>query len=199
MPVWRLQVSMAADTALPRDRVVMTPHFNAGGVVVDPQGLCDDLAAALHTWTAPQGTREIKVTAYDAQGTPPVFPQAEAIVNANLAPASEHPRELAVCLSFFGNANRPRMRGRLYVPVFLALGAASSTLLRPSAGLRQKVADLVPILTGLGGSDVDWSIYSRLDNVPRSVKNWFVDDEWDIVRSRGLRPTTRLTGTTTEA
>jgi len=30
------------------------------------------------------------------------------------------------------------------------------------------------------------------------VSNWWVDDEWDTVRSRGLRPDIRVTGTVSE-
>jgi hypothetical protein len=199
MPVWRLQTSMMADTALPRDRVVITPHFDDGGVGTDPQGLCDDLAAALHTWCAGAGTREIKVSAYDAQGTVPVFPQGEAVVNPSLAPVSGVMREAALCLSFFSGRNRQRQRGRLYLPCFLFMSPGAALGLRPSAVNMNRVAELAPIFEGLGGPDVDWVVFSRLDNQARPVTDWFVDDEWDIVRSRGLRSSTRVTGTTAEA
>jgi len=193
MPLWRLQTSWQLDSTLPRDKVVITPHFNTGGVVQDPQALCDDLLAGLQSWLLVTG--EVKVVAYDAQGTPPVFPQGEAVVNQGLSMNTTVPRELALCLSFYGTANRPRNRGRLYIPAAFLSGSIG---VRPSTAQRQKVADLVPILTGLGGADVDWSIFSRADNVPRSVQNWWVDDEWDIIRSRGLRGTTRTVGTTSE-
>jgi len=200
MPTWRLQCSIAADTTFPRDKIVITPHFNDQGISSDPQGLCDDLAAALNGWLVTPGAREIKVTAYDAQGTPPVFPQGEAILNPAAAPASAIIREVACCLSFYAGENRPRQRGRLYIPAFLCQ-AGSTTPLRPILGTRQKVADLAPLFEGLGGTDVDWVVFSRIpapDGTPRSVTNWWVDDEWDIVRSRGLQPTTRLEGTTSE-
>jgi len=198
MPLWRMQVSIAADGPLARDRFVITPHFNDTLPGSDPQGLTSDLADALETWGGFVGTREIKVTAYDAQGTPPVYPVAETIKNANMAPPTFCPRELALCLSFYSQRNLPRQRGRLYIPAtFLPLGANGAQL-RPSGGSRDKVAALVPIFTGLGGTDVDWVVYSRLDNQPRSVSNWWVDDEWDIIRSRGMRPTTRTSGTVSE-
>jgi hypothetical protein len=199
MPVWRLQCSFAADTALPRDRFVITPHFNDGGVLQDLDQLCGDLAAALHTWTAGSGTREIKVTAYDAQGTPPVLPQGEAIVNPDLAPVSGVFREAALCLSFYGNVNQPRSRGRVYIPAPLFLAPGASIPVRPTAPQMAKVGALAPIFENLGGAGVDWSIFSRADNAIRSVKNWWVDNEWDVMRSRGMRGTDRLTGTTSEA
>jgi len=194
MPVYRLQTAIAADTTFPRDYLVMTPHFDDGAIGTDPQNLCDDLAAAINTWTG--GGREVKVTAYNAQSPAPSFPLGEKILNQGLSPSASLPREIACCLSFFAGRNLPRQRGRLYVPAFLS-GAVNSV--RPSAAVRDYVAQLVPIFTGLGGNDVDWSVYSRVDNVARSVTNWWVDDEWDVVRSRGLRPTTRTSGTTSEA
>lgn len=195
MPVWRLQAEIAADSTLPRDRITINPHFNDEDITTSPQSLCDDLAAALDTYL--QIDTEVRVRAYDAQGTPPVFPQGEAIVKSGIAATLLVPRELAVCLSFYAERNLPRQRGRLYVPYgFLGFGGVS---LRPSNLVRDKVGALAPILADLGGTEVDWCVYSRADNIARSVTNWWVDDEWDTVRSRGLRPTTRLEGTTTEA
>jgi len=195
MPVWRLQTSWAVTTAFPRDRMVITPHFNDAGATTDPESLCTDLADALLGWWPTTG--ELRVTAYDAQGTPPVFPQGEATRNVGAFRDINSNRELAVCLSFFSERNAPRRRGRLYVPA-LMLGAGSEAL-RPGTAMTAKVAALAPIFEGLGGPDVDWCVYSRVDNVARPVTNWFVDDEWDVIRSRGLRGEARVTGTTSEA
>lgn len=197
MPVWRLQTEISMDSTLPRDVLTMTPHFNDGGVGSDPQGLCDDLAAGIATWMDSR-VAQITVTAYDAQGTVPVFPAGRAQVNPGSAPVSDYPREVAVCLSFYSGQNRPRFRGRLYCP-FVALSPLSQNMAaRPPVGVRNRVAMLAPIFEDLGGVDVDWCIYSRVDDVARPVTNWWVDDEWDTVRSRGLRPTTRTSGTTSE-
>ena len=195
MPIWRLNVEAYGDSVLPRDAMTITPHFNDGGVGSDPQGLCDDLADAMDTYYG--GPRQIEVTAYDAQGTVPVVPQGYAIRNVGLAPTSGAPREVAICLSFFSEFNRPRLRGRLYLP-YVALGFGGDPGGRPSPTHRTKVGALAQILQDLGGLDVDWCVFSRVDNVARAVTDWWVDDEWDTIRSRGLRPTTRLTGTTSE-
>jgi hypothetical protein len=193
MPIWRMQCSFGADSAFPRDRFVITPHFNDAGALTDPDALAEDLATALAAWCLP--AREVQVKAYDAQGAVPVYPQADVVKNAATYPVSNYPREIALCLSFYGTRNVGRQRGRLYVPLnVLGLGAD----VRPSLAARTKVGDLVPIFTGLGGTDVDWCVFSRTTNTPHSVTNWYVDDEWDTVRSRGLRSTTRLEGTTTE-
>ena len=69
---------------------------------------------------------------------------------------------------------------------------------RPSQTTRDKVAELAPILAALGGVDVDWSVWSKVDGQARAVTNWWIDDEWDTQRLRGLRGATRTEGTTTE-
>src|SRR5215204_2864361 len=146
-----MQCSFAGDSVFPRDRFVITPHFNATLPGTDEDQLCQDLATALLAWcTQP---REVKVTSYDAQGTPPVFPNGQAIVSQGVTPNSAIPRELALCLSFYSQRNLPRQRGRLYLPAPLF---GSAPAVRPSTTERNKVATLVPILTGLGGVDVDW-------------------------------------------
>ena len=191
MPVWKLQTYFQFDTAFPRDRMCITPVFDDRGITTDPQGLCEDLANALDTWTP--GTMEIRVKAYDAQGSPPVYPQGDFVKNEGSTPATNTPREIALCLSFYGQHNRPRERGRLYIP-----GAAfgMTTALRPSAANMTKVMALGPLFADLGGADVDWVVYSRANNDTTKVQNYYVDDEWDIVRRRGLRPVSRQKATT---
>lgn len=196
MPIWRLQTAIAGDSLLPRDFMTITPHFNDQGVGTDPDQLCTDLAAAISTWMDPPNGREIMVRAYDAQGTAPVFPQGEARINVGQSPGSLAPRELALCLSFYSERNSGRSRGRLYVP-FTLLGSTAVGV-RPTSAHRTKIAALVPLLTGLGGTDVDWCVWSRRDNQAKPVTNWWVDDEWDIQRRRGLRPTARTIGTASE-
>jgi hypothetical protein len=198
--IWRLQCTFGADSAFIRDRFVITPHFEVGFDALDPTAgaqvdtLCEDLATALNTWDL--DTREITVKGYDAQGSIPVLPQGSAIRNVGLFPASTCPREMALCLSYYSGQNAPRRRGRLYIPVTLITGSGLGV--RPHVTAQQKVLDLAPILKDLGGTNVDWVVYSRLDNDARPVSNYYVDDEWDIVRSRGMRPVTRLAGTASE-
>jgi len=194
VPIWRMQVIWGADSDLARDRLVITPHFNDTGLGDDPEGLATDLAAALETWGGWGTARRTQVKVYDAEGTPPVFPVADVIRNQSAFPASGSPREVALCLSYFAERNVARRRGRLYIPCPILTGGTPTG--RPSAANRQKVADLVPIFAGLGGVDVDWVVWSRADGVARKVTDWWVDDEWDVVRSRGLTRTTRLAGTT---
>jgi hypothetical protein len=192
--ILRLQVGTKADTAFPRDVMSINPHFATLAVMTDADQLCSDLASALDTWM--NDKREITVKAYDAQGSKPVAPIGEATVQTGVTPASTVPREVACCLSYFSNFNRPSLRGRLYIP---APWQVPQVALRPTITVREKIGQLADIFANLGGADVDWVVFSRKNNSSHPVTNWWVDDEWDTVRSRGLRPTTRSAGTVNEA
>jgi hypothetical protein len=195
VPTWRLQTTWWKDTLLPADGITITPHFDDQGVGTDPQGLCDDLLAALQAWEP--STSQIRIRAYDAQGTVPVFPQGDAEVNTGVAGISTTNREVAVCLSFYSERNRPRQRGRLYIPACITGQSVSGP--RVPLAHQQKVGDLAQIFQDLGGPDVDWVVYSPTDDVARPVTHWWVDNAWDTVRSRGLAPDSRIEGTTSEA
>lgn len=195
MGIARLQVAIAADSLLPRDAMVITPHFKVTTIPfvvgADWDALADDLAQAVWSWIG--GDHQVTVDAYDAEGPPPHFPLGHAVAGSGAAPASGGPRELAVCLSYYAGVNRAGHRGRLYVPATLIGGSFG---LRPSSTIQTKVGSLVPILADLGGVNVDWCLWSRTRSVGETVTNWWVDDEWDVIRSRGLRPTSRTSGTT---
>lgn len=195
MPIYRAQLGVHLDSDLPRDELVITPHFDDHGVGSDPQGLAEDLAAGYAGFLG--GTKRVTCKLYVATGAPPHYPVGEHEVNPGPAQASSCPREVALCLSFFSERNVPRRRGRVYVPM-AALGQNLNTV-RPPGVTMSKVGELAALFADLGGLDVDWVVYSRVDTTARPVTDWYVDDEWDTVRSRGLRPTTRVVGTTSEA
>jgi hypothetical protein len=57
----------------------------------------------------------------------------------------------------------------------------------------------VPIFTNLGGTNVDWIVWSTVLSSAAKVTDWWVDDSWDIIRSRKLQSfQPRLKGTTSE-
>lgn len=191
--ILRLQVSTLGDTLFPRDRMVITPHFETTGPSTDADALCQDLADALYDWM--NDKREVAVKAYDAQGAEPNYPIGEGIAGNTQSPISTCPREVALCLSFFSARNIPSWRGRLFIP---ATWHGGDVAVRPAPGLMTHIGAMATILSDLGGIDVDWVVYSRKNNVARPVSNWWVDDEWDTIRSRGLRSTARIQGTVNE-
>jgi hypothetical protein len=175
---------------------MINPTFKVVGTGADAGSLAHDLADGLVSWT---GTgNQVRVRAYDLHGTKPVYAAAEEIRNPGVANPAACVREVALCLSFFSSHNVKRQRGRLYMPAHW-IATASNLSVRPSSGVRVKANGLVTLLTGLGGVNVDWTIFSRINNASNPVTDWWVDDEWDVQRRRGLRATTRDTGTTSEA
>lgn len=195
MARYRAQVSTPVDTALPRDRMVINPCFKDTGTSA-PDTLAQDLATAVQNFM--NGGVEVQVKLYDLDSTTePNRPKAVKTVGAGALLSSSQPRELALCLSYYADTPDPRRRGRLYIPQAwlhkkspLAVGARPSTQQMANAGT------LVTALAGLGGADVDWVVWSTADKNAHTVTNWYVDDEWDIQRKRGTRPTTRTSGTT---
>lgn len=195
MPIYRAQLACHVDSQLPRDAVVVTPHFDDHGVGSDPQNLCDDLANAYVNWLG--GLAHVSCKFYVATGNPPHYPVAEADVNPTSERVSTCPREVALCLSYYSERNVPRYRGRLFLPC----GAMGETTpgVRPTGQQMNRVGEFATILQDLGGVDVDWVVWSRTDKQARPVTNWWVDNEWDTVRARGLRSSSRIMGSTSEA
>jgi hypothetical protein len=197
MAAYKLATSLQITSTLPRDAVMINPVINdtlGGG---DIQQLCTDWALAVKSWLGWSTTGEIKVKAYECGRPKPNYPAAEAMLNGGTAFPVTKPREIALCLSFYSDYNLPRRRGRLYVPAAL-INLADTIALRPTTAQMNKVGDLAGALAALGGVDDDWSVWSGVDGTARKVTNWFVDDEWDVQRRRGLRSTTRSSGVTSE-
>ena len=185
-----------------KNQAVINPCFRAQWNWLDPtagtdaQALCNDLATALDAWDIAAGG-QLTVTAYDLQGAKPNYPKAKKVIRPDTAaPVSVNPETCAV-LSFFGARNVPRERGRLYIPAFIisGSGAVVGGPLNDST-IRTKVGELVPIFANLGGANIDWIVWSTLRQAATRVENWFIKDTWGVQRSRRLKSTSRLTGTT---
>lgn len=195
MPIYRLQTSVWFDSLAEHDAYMINPVVHDTGVTSNPTNLANDWLTLLETSFTPiQTTTRRRCKVYDCQGTKPVFPAAEVEVGT-LAPASKCPRELALCLSFHDGLNRPKHRGRLYIPAAFFLTSNNADV-RPTSGNQNDVAQIATGLAALGGVDVDWNIWSPTDHVGRKVAHWWIDDEWDIIRSRGRKPTSRLEANT---
>jgi hypothetical protein len=195
MAIIRAQVAFQMDSLLPRDAVIFNPHFDVTDTTilgeVDAQSIANDLRTAITTWS--DNNKPVKVKIYTATGPPPHYPLAEAS-NTNTTPtASAGPREVSCCLSYYATRNIKRFRGRLYVPGNILPGGFG---VRPSPAQMERVMNLAPILSTLGGANVDWVVWSRLDQQARKVTNVWCDNEWDTVRSRGMRGTSREMATT---
>jgi len=187
--ILRAQCAFGADTAFPRDRMAITPHFNdtSSG---NAQSLADDLATRLDNYFAQ--AREVVVKVYRATQPKPNPPIGMATKSAGLTPASPGNREVALTLSFYSGTNVKRRRGRVYIPaIFLTTGTLP---VRPSSTHQTAVGQFATMFAAAGPASVQWAVYSRMDHAAYVVTNWWADDEWDTQRRRGLRPTSRTTG-----
>lgn len=183
------QTSWAYDSALPRDRIVNTPCFRWDNLTIqDAESLAINVLDAYEARFATLVGKDAQCKIYDLEGTPPVLPMATVTRNAGILHTSTYPREIALCLSFNGGQRQPRQRGRLYIPPQF-IGA--SLALRPTVAQTDAIVQFANNLHGVGGANVDWIVWSRVNRSATGVNEAWVDDEWDIQRRRGLRGTTR--------
>ncbi len=191
-----MQVILGATGALARDKISNTLHFRKDGTAVNFSGdaLAQDLVQIYSTRPGLfQGMQTIEVRQYDMEDAPgpPTTIKTGTIADS---PPGSSPREVALCLSFRGAQNVPRQRGRIFV------GPVAPTGVRPGTDVRNAILQLGQAFADLGGQNVDWCVYSpttrgagaALDSSFIPVKRCWVDDEWDTMRSRGLRPTSRV-------
>lgn len=199
MTIIRAQTAWNMDSALPRDSMVVTTHFERigvpGGPDIDWAAIAKSITDVFRVgWTS--STCEMITKLYDLGDTPPRPVKATDVQNAGLHPLSGIPREIAVCLSFYGTRNLPHQRGRIYLPLSPAIGAGSLGP-RPSSIFRDKALGLATVanqsLPDVGGIDVKHGIWSPTTQTFKQATDYWVDDEWDTVRRRGLRATTRGT------
>lgn len=194
MAKYLFQVAQAADSILARDQVVNTFHLSDVGTGSDPGQLARDTIDLWQTLVGAQRQIEVRVYNAEAASGPPV---AVEIENVGQAPASGFPREVALCLSYYGERNLPRTRGRIYLCAALLTNATVNQV-RPDNSNRALAMQLGAGLANLGGADVDWVTWSRIDGANEKVQHYWCDDEWDTIRSRGLRATTRNVADTGE-
>ena len=185
MSVFRVQMAFPFDTALPADVVTINPHYNGS----DAQALANALAANLKATTY-VALHPFTIKVYDAKQKPPSYPLATA-TQSGTPPNSGIPREVAVCLSYYAVYNRPRFRGRLFLPPTWFTAVAN---VRPSGTLQQAVVDFsTDVLTKALPGGTFWTVYSPTQGTDAQVTDVWCDDEWDTVRSRGLKATNRIT------
>jgi len=188
MAIYRVQIQFPHASGLPRDTVTINPHYFGDS----PQALADALKTNLIANTHVTNIHPFVIKIYDAQKAPPSFPLATAS-NGTTPPASAAVSELSLCLSYYSTWNRPRYRGRLYLPSRLI--RAGAPVDRPTSA---EITNALSFGVTLGKSlppSHNWVVYSKANDASYGVTNYWVDDEWDIVRSRGLRGTVRQQGT----
>jgi len=200
--IWRVQISTKTESGLARDDLVITPHFQ-NNATATPGALADRIAASMPTYLTHPVEGQVKVYRedYAPPGTPHNPLAIRAFGNVGQYLSIGTPRELCVCLSYYAAINAPRFRGRLYIPLSWANNHVTPP--SPAAGKRPDPSVIAAVMAfytvvikdAMTGTGVQWVVSSRTDKSAKVVSNYWVDDEWDIIRSRGLRGTTRQQGT----
>jgi hypothetical protein len=190
---------MSRDTANPEDVATNTLYFEDTGATSDPTNLATDLVVLMGNQTEFHcGANELECRMYDMDDPEPR--PIKGSHKATITKAAGGPREVALCISFYAERNIPRQRGRIY------LGPLSATLgERPTDAWLNAAVLLANGFADLGGVDVDWCVYSPTTHqlqggsavdASKRVSHFWVDDEWDTVRSRGRKPTRRISTNT---
>ena len=198
---YKFQITMPQVSTLPRDIISHTFHMqHLAPSLTDLDNIAQD-AALLFQKHYGGDAAGMKVTCkvYD-MGAGPHVPKSEKTVGT-LPWQAGCPREVALCLSFAKRANLPRERGRLYMSVGAYLGgsAISTITERPNAFAINKVLELYSksneSLPDLGAANWTFGVYSPTNDAFYKTETAWVDNEWDTVRSRGVRATTRVSST----
>lgn len=201
---YRVTVSTQLGSMLPEDRVVNVLHFQH---TLEPVAVTDldvfagqVLDAFDNQWfgSASAAWRECRI--YPIAGPPPHDPLAtKTRGQATVSWTPDYPREIALCLSFRGGP-RPWQRGRIYLSPQTATSWRGTATLqaRPAANLRTGVTTLATALGNAGGVDWDWGVWSKSRGEFFPINYAWCDDEWDIQRRRGGKPTTRSSVTLSE-
>lgn len=131
-------------------------------------------------------------------GVKPNYPFIETSFNLTTAPSGDPaPSEVALCLSFQGSRAsgfpQARRRGRVFIgPLLLntsSVGRPTTTIVTALAGAGDALKTSVDAITG----DVAWAVWSQVDQAAVPVTDGWVDNAFDTVRRRGIRPNSRTT------
>jgi hypothetical protein len=195
--VYKFQISMPITDTLPRNRISNTVHFEhvTGGIDDSAlEDICADLAAmyqAHYQLTTP----EVQVKAYDTDAKPN-YPRAEVVVNPGVAWNITSPREVALVLSFAGDHRGNKSeRGRIYLMPQLVPANPTMSARPAQAHLDWALAFYTmsnQSFPDIGGIDWKFGIYSPTYKTFKQAQQAWVNDDWDVQRSRGLRESNRV-------
>ena len=133
---------------------------------------------------------------YDILGTAPNYPLYETTFNFDGALGTvDMPQEVALCVSYkntvANSVPRARRRGRIYLSGW---AETANTTGRPTAtvyqGLANAYATYVAAVNAI--SDFEAGVWSRTNGVVYPIDEVWCDNEWDTVRRRGGKATTRF-------
>ena len=215
--VLRVQCNLPRDTAIPADVVMNTWHFRTLGATTPTEGADAAVTgvgvfyAAIDSLLASYVGTPMEFKVYDLQDDEPRVPILDTTLSLSTGSGPAYPAEVAVCLSYRGSlasgTNPARRRGRIFIgPLDDSNGelGAGDTIVTSST--RGTIANAAEDLAGVGGGgEVAWVVFSptlagsppwsgaTLVDSSVDVVAGYVDNAFDIIRSRGSLPTLRST------
>ena len=191
------QVAFKNANALPEDRYVNVLYFSDAGTEAHRQAIMDGIAGAYQTHMQNVMTGDIaglNIRCYPL-GLNLGGPELESNY-VFVGGSGPGPQEVALCLSYYATNNQPRTRGRIYLGPFGnagLLGRPSSVMLNKAIGLGGAFG---AGWAAPGGAQSVWLLHSRTPaSNTKVITNYWCDNAWDTMRSRGIAPTSRLSGT----
>jgi hypothetical protein len=216
----RIQVNMLRDNGLPEDICTNTWHFyteeadpvvGATSAVAQLEGFYEAVDSLLASYL----NAEFVARAYDLTDNEPRVPIYEQVIETVLGTGTGLPSEVAICLSYRATlesgTNPARRRGRIFLgPLDQEVGGAAGGDYMVSPSTQEQIAEAATGLCDAGVSgDTFWAVFSptiagaspwslsELEAASQRVTAGFVDNAFDTIRSRGVRPTERELWTVT--
>lgn len=195
---YAFQTSMPVTDTLPRNRVANTIHLQHSiGAIADTdlEGMASDIIGVYQA-RYQDSAHEIQCKAYDVDAKPN-YPRANVVVNVGVPWSCGYPREIALVLSYAGDHRGNKSeRGRMYLMPQLVSPPLGFGL-RPDAGALAWALrwydEPNASLPDLGGVDWQFGVWSKKYARFTQTQQAWVNDDWDVMRSRGLRESTRVT------
>lgn len=208
---FRCQVRLPSNTGLPEDDTVNVWHFDSDQTFAED---ADDVAARLLTfyefldqYLSDQLTGAIQIKVYDLEDPEPRAPGYILDGTLTIPSALNYPREVALCLSMRGaiesGVNMRRRRGRVYLgPFNVAIGQTDAAGdVRPSSTQIGFILDAAQDLAvGPDAGDGRLAVYSPTTDISGTLADSFhdvvelkMDNAWDTMRSRGVKPSASFT------
>lgn len=193
----RLLVSWGRTASPVRDWCSNTLYFVIDGLPSDEQigDVASDVADIYRArgWT--QGST-VEVRAYKMADETP-RPEIAFETRAPTGVYPDGPAQVALCLSYYSGRNLPQQRGRIY------LGPWGKPGELPTSTNQTELLNFATSLAGVGGVNVDWSVYSPTralagEDPSQSISNVWVDNSWDIQRRRKVAASNRAERTIDE-
>lgn len=147
-----------------------------------------------------RGTNHCSIKTYDMAEAPPRTPRISTWTMPNLVGGTGPiPNEVALCGSFKSSAQKgPRGRGRVFIGPLDAhcVVEADDLTIRPSAAVIASLRNaLATLKTATAETPYQWGIYSHFGPTHiHPVTDIWVDNEFDTIRKRGERATSRVVG-----